>query len=59
LPIKADVSVGSNLAEMEERPDIEAIKPSWYQSGEKPPENNNTLGKAWAKKRQRGIVLTD
>lgn len=30
LPITADVSIGTDLAAMEERPDIGAAQPSWY-----------------------------
>lgn len=59
LPIKADVCIGSNLAEMEDRPDIDSIQPDWYRAGETPPKNNIKLGMAWVKKKRRGIILTD
>ena len=34
VPILADASVGPSMGEMEERPDIEAICPDWYQGHE-------------------------
>tara|TARA_R110002153_G_scaffold26421_5_gene82926 strand:+ start:7520 stop:10489 length:2970 start_codon:yes stop_codon:yes gene_type:complete len=36
FPIVSDVSIGQDLGSLEERPDIQAVKPPWYQSGENP-----------------------
>lgn len=59
FPLVADVSVGDNLGEMEERPDIVAKKPDWYQSGQDHKQDSGIDLQDWARLQRMGSVLVD
>lgn len=59
FPLSADVSVGSNLGEMEEMEGVVSKKPSWYQSGEECPSDDPSLVEVWEKKKKRNIIVVD
>lgn len=59
FPLVADVSVGDNLGEMEELPEIVAKKPEWYQSGEKYKPNELISLEQWNRLQKIGVVLKD
>ncbi len=59
FPLTADVSVGDNLGEMAELEGIVGVQPSWYRAGEDCPHEDMVARAAWARKKKRGIILTD
>jgi DNA polymerase I-like protein with 3'-5' exonuclease and polymerase domains len=59
FPLVADVSVGSNLGEMEELPEIVAKRPDWYQDGEKYKSNKIITLEQWNRLQKIGVVLKD
>lgn len=59
FPLLADVSVGDNLGEMEERPDIVAKKPDWYQSGQDHKQDSLIDLEGWGRLQRMGSILVD
>jgi DNA polymerase-1 len=58
FPLVADVKAGDDFGEMEDL-DVEAVKPSWFRSGEACPAEARAAQEGWAVKKRRGIVLED
>ena len=58
FPLVADVSVGSNLGEMEEL-NVSAKKPKWYQSGQQCKSNSKYNVDEFEHLKKRGVILTD
>lgn len=62
LPVKflSDVAIGPNLAEMQKRPDIEAVKPAWHGCGlSAPPDAAESLAEQWQTLIDYGVIPTD
>lgn len=59
LPVKivADASTGPNLGEMEERPDISAVQPSWFRAGEYPRELAEGMEERWQALVDYGVIV--
>lgn len=59
LPVKmvADASIGTSLGSIEERPDIESKKPSWFSGNEAPNWMAEDLAERWMEMKEFGVII--